>query len=543
MTASRRTGMTETGAPDSDGRDSDAAERLRDILARRLGMAFADERRDRFADLLSTRPWAAGCPDAGTYLALLERAPPDHPELRALAERLTVNETYFFRHIDQITAFSEVALTERARSSAGSRRLRILSAGCSSGEEPYSLAMAARIHPLLAGGDWDIAVTGLDIDSAQIARARHGVYSEWALRATPEDQRARHFRNVGRALHLDPRIRAMVAFETRNLMDEDPAFWAEHRFDIIFCRNVLMYFTVPAMRAVVGRLARSLAPGGFLFLGAAETLRGISGDFDLCHTHDSFYYRRPAAPGGAGGAGGGCPPDLPLPPAVAGPPPCEPAPSWPDEIAKASDRITALLAALAPHEAEPPERPAPSPAGVAAADALAARPAAPRQLEAVRSLLHRERHHDAVRALDALPPDVRDHPDAQLLLAVALTQRSAVRPAGEVCRRLLAQDGRNAGAHYLIALCADHDGDPAAAWEHARTAAYLDPGFAMPHVHMGRLARAGRRPDAARRAFRQAITLLEREDASRILLFGGGFNRETLLRLCRAELLATGRPA
>lgn len=504
--------------------DGKALRRFRDIIARRLGMACDDAPQDHLTRTLGERLRAAGGIDADRYLDHLDDAPPHQPELRSLAEGLTVTETYFFRHLDQITAFGEVALPERARARAGLRRLRILSAGCSSGEEPYTLAMevAARLPP--AAG-WDIAITGVDISDPQIARARRGVYSEWALRATPDEVRAHHFHGEGRDFRLDDRIRAAVAFENRNLMDPDPEFWADGRFDIIFCRNVLMYFTAPAMHAVVGRLARALAPGGFLFLGSAETLRGVGDDFQLCHSHDTFYYRRH-------------PVDQPAAAAVPPPPrrsrseeaPAPDAPSWHGEIAKASDRIAALLDGLTAAKAT--EEPGP------ALDAPVA-DAAP-GLQAIRTLLHRERYQDAMRALSRLPAAAANDPDTQLLLAVVLTQQSDITVAERVCRHLLSLDDRNAGAHYLMALCADQGGDHAAAWEHDRAAASLDPGFAMPHVHMGRLAKADRRFDAAERAFRHAHALLEREEVSRILLFGGGFNREALLRLCRAELLVAG---
>lgn len=531
--------------------DDHGLRRFRDIIARRLGIACDDARHDQLNHILAERLRATDCAKAGDYLDHLDSVRPAQSELRTLAERLTVTETYFFRHLDQIQAFTEVALTERACDPAGPRRLQILSAGCSSGEEPYSLAMAAQTHTPGDAG-WDVAITGVDISDRQIALARRGVYSEWALRAIPDAMRTRHFRPEGRHVRLDDRIRAAVTFENRNLMDADPDFWAVGRFDVIFCRNVLMYFTAPAMQQVVARLARSLAPGGFLFLGSAETLRGISHEFHLCHTHDAFYYRhRPTAPnlavtGSTGEAAAFAPPHpatvSPSYPASPGGTPDTPAlsvdPSWPKEIARASDRIAILLGRSAMPEPAGPG----GPGDESPAAPLQPPVAGPAQsLPAIRILLHRERYRDAMQALSLLPGADGD-PDAQLLLAVALTQQGAIVPAEQVCRHLLSLDDLNAGAHYLMALCADHGGDRTAAWKHDQTAAHLDPGFAMPHVHMGRLARADGRRDAAQRAFRHAHDLLEREETSRILLFGGGFNREALLRLCRAELAtAEGR--
>ncbi len=131
-------------------------------------------------------------------------------------------------------------------------------------------------------------------------------------------------------------------------------------------------------------------------------------------------------------------------------------------------------------------------------------------------------------------------PDAQLLRAVLLTSCGQLEEAERVCAHLLRLDELNAGAHYLAALCREHAGDRVGAREHDEAAAYIDPGFAMPRLHMGLLAKRAGDLESARRELGQAEILLQREDPSRILLFGGGFRREGLIQLCRAELRACG---
>jgi chemotaxis protein methyltransferase CheR len=124
------------------------------------------------------------------------------------------------------------------------------------------------------------------------AKSVAGKYSTWSLRETPEDLCEKHFRADGRDFQLHSAVRSAVAFEERNLVDDDLASWRRGAFDIVFCRNVTMYFTPEAVRAVIARITESLTPGGFLFLGHAETLRSISQDFHLRHTHETFYYQR-----------------------------------------------------------------------------------------------------------------------------------------------------------------------------------------------------------------------------------------------------------
>jgi chemotaxis protein methyltransferase CheR len=155
-------------------------------------------------------------------------------------------------------------------------------------------------------------------------------------------------------------------------------------------------------------------------------------------------------------------------------------------------------------------------------------------------LLQQERYQEALEVVHRLPPESAADPDAQLLRAVLLTNCGDLPGAEGACRQLLSSDDLNAGAHYQMALCREHAADLGGAMEHDRMAVYLDSAFSMPHLHLGLLAkRLGDRPLACRE-LGQAIQLLRREDASRILLFGGGFSREALRAVVRAELRVCG---
>src|SRR5205085_4400881 len=158
-----------------------------------------------------------------------------------------------------------------------------------------------------------------------VARAVRATYTTGSLRDTPADFRTKFFHNEGRDLSLDGVVRSMVTFEERNLMDEGPLFWQRDAFDVVFCRNVTMYFTLEAAKSVIARIAQSLTSGGFLFLGHAETLRGISQDFHLRHTHETFYYQR-REPGEVPGVSVSTPLTWPSPTAI--PAVVEPDDSW-----------------------------------------------------------------------------------------------------------------------------------------------------------------------------------------------------------------------
>ncbi len=495
-------------------------ERFRRVVARRLGLQFEDAKLGFLADVLRRRLETNG-EDCETYLSQLGLDRPK-PELGALAQELTVGETYFFRHMDQFRAFADVALPERLRVrvsrevTAPDRTLRILSAGCASGEEAYSLAILVR--EATTELPCEVSIRAVDINPIALRRAIGCRFSSWALRETPLDVQQRWFRQDGREVILNDGARKGVTFEERNLANDDAELWQPGVYDVVFCRNVMMYFAPENAQELVERIARALAPGGYLFLGHAETLRGISHDFHLEHTHGTFYYQRKKL-------ANHCSASTELSPAVRVYAPAlaavlEGDGTWVDTIHKAAQKIQALAQ--------------PSSASI---------PATPRpysDMGLVLELLHKEQFSEALKVIRDFSSESGADPDVLLLHAVLLAHSGQFAGSEEECRRLVALDELNAGAHYVLALCSEGVGNHQRAADYDQVAIYLDPAFAMPHLHLGLLARRAGDHEDARRELGQAIDLLQREDASRLLLFGGGFNRETLIALCRTALYACG---
>jgi len=513
---------------------------FRAALTRHLGLQYEDGKLDYLADVLCQRMQPVGrtrFASYAAYLGHLNASPDGSAEWRALAEQLTVNETFFFRNTDNFLALAELVLPERIRANSQTKQLRILSAGCSSGDEPYSLAIMVReALPDLAA--WDVKIIGIDINQAILHKATQARYSEWSLRATSENLRRRYFRAEGADFVLVPEIQKMVRFEERNLVTEDPLFWESLACDVVFCRNVLMYFAPETARAVVRRISQALLPRGFLFLGHAETLRGITPEFHLCHTHDTFYYQQRDACDTAKPASWATPSkevvENLLPAAV------ESTANWIDVIKRAATRIAKLADAhtLSPDQSAPRVK-----HSAATSQAAVTTPPRAWDLNGVLEAVRKERFVDALELIGSLPAEAHEDPDALLLRAVLLTNHGRINESEEVCRRLLSLDELNAGAHYLMALCREHEGDENGAMERGQTAVYLDPGFAMPHLHMGILAKRAGDHANAQQALGQALILLASEDASRILLFGGGFSRNALLQLCRTQLRYAGGKA
>jgi chemotaxis protein methyltransferase CheR len=487
-------------------------EQFRTVICRQIGLQFDDAKLGFLGEVLQRRLDKLGN-SSDAYLWRLQHEPSGR-EITTLARELTVGETYFFRNIEQFRALAEVVLPRRMSPDRTPRLLRMLSAGCASGEEPYSIAMVAK--ETVAEPLWEFDVRAVDLNPDALEKARLARYSSWALREAPKDMQRKWFRSDGRDIVLDPAIHSAVTFEAANLASDDPGLWRPGAYDVIFCRNVLMYFSPEQMRAAIARIARSLAPGGFLFLGHAETLRGISDAFHLRHTHGTFYYERKDCI------------DWSLPRTeypirearVTSVAPTGDA--WFHDIARASERVAALV----------PAQPAAEPAAHAASLTWDPAPAF--------DLLRRERFSDALDYVRAGPPPDERDPDLLLLEAALLAHSGHTSAAEEVCRRLLLIDELSAGAHYVLGLCREQSTDRDGANEHYRVAAYLDPEFAMPRLHQGLLARRAGDRATARRELAQALALLKREDASRLLLFGGGFNRHALMALCESALKESG---
>jgi chemotaxis protein methyltransferase CheR len=480
-------------------------------ILRHIGLQFDDAKQSSLESLLMQRLRALNT-SSTSYLWGLEHEAADN-EIQVLAEQLTVNETYFFRNSEQFDVLARVVLPECLQARTPSSPLRILSAGCASGEEPYSIAIVTR--EAMAGATRDVLIRAVDLDSAALSKARRARFSAWSLRETSPEAQRRWFERDGRDFVLGEPIRAAVEFEQRNLATDDPGLWGFDSYDVVFCRNVIMYFSSAHAAAVIRRIARSLSPGGYLFLGHAETIRGLSDDFDLCNSHGTFYYKRKSALGAS-------PRALPTDesyqstrPGLAIPSPDE----WVDVIRQASERVEGLADGLGSADARPHR-------GVAASWSVT------RILE----LLRQEDFAQALARLEELPPEAGRDPDILLLQATLHVHRGDHRAADETCRKLLDLDDTNAGAHFVRGLSLEGAGDRDEAVVRYKAAIYRDPNFAMPHLRLGLIARATGDWFSARRELSQALALLKREDPARVLLFGGGFDRKALLALCGSAL-------
>jgi chemotaxis protein methyltransferase CheR len=268
---------------------------IRSLLRDAAGLAFDESRRESVAYCIAERMRITGSPDVASYLALLT-ADGDNAERQALLDEVTIPETHFFRNPPQIRALRTHVLPEILSQAKSTKRLRIWSAGCSTGEEPYTLAMLIR-ELLPASAGWDVRIIATDISTRALTKAREARYGERAFVMTDPIDRQRFFyldADRGQFVVRDE-VREMVEFRHHNLVTAAPPF-ARGEVDVILCRNVTIYFDRSTTKNLMSRLHGCLRDGGYLFLGHAETLWQVSDAFSLVPLGDAFVYRRGATP-------------------------------------------------------------------------------------------------------------------------------------------------------------------------------------------------------------------------------------------------------
>ncbi len=265
---------------------------LRDLVYDYCGIFFQDDVGYMLERRLNPRLRKLEMTSFIEYYRYLRFHPQRRLEIEEIVELLTTNETYFFREGYQLKAFAEEILPELIERRGSQRRLRIWSAGCSSGEEAYTIAMILREQPRLAG--WNLEVFGNDISRKMLQAARRGVYGKSAFRAIEPYYRDKYFTPAEDKLSIDKSLRSITSFGQLNLLD-DEMLQLVGQVDVIFCRNVLIYFDQSARRRVVQTFYDKLRRRGYLLLGHSESLMSITTDFELVYLENDMVYRKPEA--------------------------------------------------------------------------------------------------------------------------------------------------------------------------------------------------------------------------------------------------------
>ena len=456
--------------------------RLSEFLAAQVGLHFPQQRWGDLARGIAAAARDLGMPDAESCARWLPGAPLTRKEIEILASHLTVGETYFFRDRKTFEILEERVLPELLRGRAAERRLRIWSAGCCTGEEPYSIAMLLdRLIP--DRGDWNATLLATDINPRFLRKAAEGVYGEWSCRAAPAWIR-RHFeRSSGGRSALQPRLRKQVTFSYLNLADDAYPSLATNTnaMDVILCRNVLMYFTAERAEKVVGKFHRSLVDGGWLIVSPTEISHTLFASFAAVEFPGLVLYRKLAdARPQVLASERRVPFFFPLP----------------DEAPQRSAEVSTI------HE-EPPTQAPPSESESSAASDSAT------LCRAARDCANQGR------------------------LAEAL----------EWCEKAIAAEKLDPARHYLLATIRQERGEAEAAAEALKRALYLDPDFALAHFALGNLRLSQGRRREAERHFDNTLALLCARPHEEVLPESDGLTAGRLAEIIGSVLASQPRAA
>jgi chemotaxis protein methyltransferase CheR len=453
----------------------EAFDRLKRQVIARTGHHYYDDKDDVLWERVRKRVAAVKAGDLSAYLDRLDDAAFGAGEWAALESELTIGETYFFRYPEQFEALRTTILPAILEAAADARRLRIWSAGCATGAEPYSLAILLREMLGQAFDDWSISILGTDINETFLAAAREAKFSHWALRSLDADKREAWFDREGERWTVKPEHRGRVRFQRGNLLDllgpTPPLELVD--FDLILCRNVLIYFHPQQVAQMAGALVERLRPHGWLLVGHAEPNPEFGQFADAVSLPGTVAYRP------LGTVGPHLPPPMPW----------EPLPEPAAELVIPPPALSVLSAPLTPR----------APATAPAADAPSADLA------------------DEVRRR----ADVGDFRGAELACSAALR----IRPDDAVL-------------HFYAGLIEQAQGRIGAAEDSLRRAVYLDSDFVLALYHLGLVRLARGRREAGRKAVAAAAQISGTLAADARLREGAGLTAGDLRELARVQLEA-----
>ena len=463
--------------------------RLSELIAEQMGLHFP---RERWADLQRGLAGAAdefGFDDIAACADWLLSTPLNKAQLQVLATHLTIGETYFFRDKKTFDALASRVLPELIHARRGrEQRLRLWSAACCSGEEAYSLAIL--LHQVLPDlADWHVTILATDINPVFLRKAVAGSYGEWSFRDAPSGFKERYFNRTEDGRYaVRSEIKKLVTFEHLNLVEDSyPSLATDtNAMDLIFCRNVLMYFTPAQTRKVIGNLHHALMDGGWLAVSPSEASQALFPQFVTLNFPGVILYQKSDA--GFRTDQSWSPASLREAGECVAPVPAMPLPWAPSAT---SVRPPEPLRVPSP-EKPPPAETRPTPYAVAA------------------SLYEQGRYGEAADTLLASFAGHTPEPDAFSLLARALANQGRLADALAWCDRWIAADKMDAAGHYLRAVVLLEHGHPDEARGSLQRALYLEPTFALAHFALGSLARSRDKHDEADKHLANTLDLLGR---------------------------------
>lgn len=486
-------------------------ERFRDLVLDRSGLYFPEEKRQSLERGLAESLAGSAYSDLDKYYEVLQSSYSSHREWARVVSSLTVGETYFFRnkgHIDALTSQLLPELIARRRQTG--RSLRIWSAGCATGEEPYSVAMILReLIPDLDA--WNIHILATDINRDSLRQAQAGLYSSWSFRGVDKSIRERYFSpNGDKRWAIADEIKQMVTFDYLNLVGDPYPSVTNNTgaMDVVFCRNVTIYFSPEVTQMVMNRLYGCLVDGGWLIPGASEPNMLFYNAFQQCSFPRATIYRKPVE------ASTNVQPILTSKPVLA-------KPSGPAVMATPGPH----LHAKAPPAALPDDGPAIS-------------HAAPDSYDTALGLVQSGRLDEAIAILRVkIGRDPHFHP-AYYLMGKIYANQGNLKEAQQWCEKAVETNKLRSEPYLILSMIYQQRGLPARAIDALRKSIYLDREFVLAHYGLAQLHKRQGNDAQARKSLQNAQRLLSNRPKLEPVREGDGMVAGTLLQLVETELTA-----
>jgi chemotaxis protein methyltransferase CheR len=447
---------------------------LKEHVIESTGLAYYLDKDSDLAERISRRLPKVGLSDCDSYLHLLRDGDNGDMELDELIAELTIGETYFFRYREQFEALQYTVLPELIARNQTSRRLRIWSAGCATGAEAYSIAILLRreFSESLAG--WDVSIIGTDINRAFLTRARTGEFEEWAFRSTPDELKWACFQRAGDRWVINPEYKDGVGFQYHNLVKHPFPSLINNlcSFDLILCRNAMIYFSRDIMRRLIAQFHHCLVDNGWLLVGHAEPSPDLFTAFEIVNAPGTILFRK--GPGFAAPIGQNAAVELPS--------------TWMESL-----RTVSSVPIIVPARIQAEPVPAP-----------------------------------AENAVDSALPQLSD--------VCLLADQGQWENAARCSQRLLETDGLNPRAHFYYSLVLEQMGLHDEAERSLRRAVYLDRSFALAHYYLGLVLQKKNDRRGSERSFENVRTLVQKMDAGVTFEDAHEITAHDLMRLTETHL-------
>lgn len=466
---------------------------------------FIDEiKRDLLRKALLSRTTFLNLSGYADYYKFLKYNPRGEEEFKELLNLITVCETYFFRDAKHFYTLRNYLLPEiiKRKQAQGNYGIRIWSAGCSTGEEPYSIAITL-LEALQPAQMWDVEIFASDVSTKALKIAQEGVYSKWSLRSTDRSYIERYFIADDKKFTLKDEIKNRVNFEYFNLIREPfPLSKMGDYWDVIFCKNVTIYFKQESTKRVIGNFYNSLQKEGYLFIGASESLYHISNDFGLLEIDGNFVYQKPVEKATGEIRGG----KITI-----------------EKITRPSKRIKKEDALIKKNIKE----------------IKAKQPTADEKTKdlykTAQYYFEADMFDKALLELMKIIECTDEHPETFLMLADIYANKEQFDEAERECRKALELNSLLSPAHFLLGIILNKKGKEEEAIKEFKKTIYLDPDFPLAHFNLANIYSKNKDYQKSMAEYKTTIDVLNKgKDIPPKI--GGGFSKEILIQTCRRNI-------